>query len=558
MQTIDLMIQNGQILDVINKKILKTNVYIDKGKVIALGNQLPYSAKQIIDAHQQYLAPGFIDAHVHIESSMVTPSELGKVIIPMGVTTIVVDPHEIANVCGVAGIKYMMNDAKQSPLEVLVKLPSSVPATDFEHNGATLTAKDLHPLYDEPTTVGLAEVMDYPAVHNHNADMMAKIHDAIAHHGVVDGHGAGLNSAQLKEYRHNGITTDHESTNLAQMQDRLAADMNVFLREGTVERDLQNTIAAVNDSNSSRFSFCTDDKLISTIVKEGSINFNIQLAIQNGIDELTAYQMASYNAAQAHHLNQLGAIKEGYQADIVFIRDLDKVNVTQVIKHGKVIDDSDFATKPLPFAAGGVHQNIHPQDLRLPLEHDFCHVMGVIPNHIETTHLKKHVPVKDGYFATDLKQDILLMVDVERHHNLGTYGLSLVHGFKIKHGAVATTIAHDSHNIVAVGTSADAIYRAIDEVTKSHGGIAVVDEEKTLATMPLPIAGLMSNQPWSIASHQLEAISEAYQQISDPIDFDPFITLSFLTLPVIPTLKLTDQGLYDFDQQKFIKVNIDK
>lgn len=556
MKTIDLIINNGKILDVIHKKILKTNIYINDGKIIALGDQLSYTAKQTINAHQQYLSPGFIDAHVHIESSMVTPSELGKVLIPMGVTTIVIDPHEIANVCGIQGIQYMIDDAKHSPLEVLVKLPSSVPATNFEHNGASLTAKDLHPLYKEPTTIGLAEVMDYPAVHNHDEDMMAKINDALDHNGVVDSHGAGLNTEQLQEYRQKGITTDHEATSLSQIKDRLKADINVFLREGTVERDFQNTIAAVNNNNSSHFSFCTDDKLISTIIKEGSINFNIKLAMQNGIDAITSYQMASYNAAKAHKLNHLGAIAEGYQADIVFISDLKQVNVTQVIKHGRIIDNDDFATKPLPFSSGGVHQNIHPQDLRLPLECDFCHVMGVIPNHIETTHLKKHVPVKDGYFSTDLKQDILLMVAVERHHNLGTYGLSLVHGFKIQHGAIATTVAHDSHNIVAVGTSSDAIYRSIEEITKSNGGIAVVDEEKTLATMPLPIAGLMSNQSWSIASRQLESISQAYRQISDSINFDPFITLSFLTLPVIPALKLTDQGLYDFDQKKFINVNI--
>ncbi|TPR12333.1 adenine deaminase [Apilactobacillus timberlakei] len=554
MHTIDLIIKNGQVLNVYKKQFELKDLYINDGKIIE-EQENQYQAKQIIDAKNQYLVPGFIDSHVHIESSLVTPSELGKVIVPMGVTSVVTDPHEIANVSGIEGIKYMINDAKQSPLDVFVMLPSSVPATSFEHNGATLNADSLHPLYKDSSVIGLAEVMDYPAVHNRNQDMMNKINDSLNHGYQVDGHGAGLSAKQLGEYKEVGISTDHESTTLNQMYDRLDVGMNMFLREGTVERDLQNTIQAVNKDNIDQFSFCTDDKFITTIINEGSINFNIQLAIEYGIKPEDAYVMASLNAAKAHKINNLGALTPGYKADIVMVSDPKKVDVKQVIKNGKLMTENNFNSTPLKFTKNTVHQNIKLEDLTLPLEsNQECHVIGIQPNHIETDHLKMNVPVEDGLFKADLENDVLKMVDVERHHNLGTFGIGLVNGFNIKNGAVATTVAHDSHNIVAVGTSDENIYRAIQSITKVGGGIAVVNDNQNVTVMPLPVAGLMSDKSWQIASEDLNAITKAFKQISGDINFNPFITLSFLTLPVIPTIKLTDQGVYDFNQQKFIDI----
>ncbi|UQS84627.1 adenine deaminase [Apilactobacillus apisilvae] len=554
MQTIDLVINNGKVLNVFSKKFEKENLFINQGKIIDEPKN-NYKAIKSIDAKGQYLVPGFIDSHVHIESSLVTPSELGKVIVPMGVTSVVTDPHEIANVEGTNGIKYMIKDAEQSPLDVFVMLPSSVPATSFEHNGATLDAKSLRPLYKETSVIGLAEVMDYPAVHNRDKDMMTKINDAINNGYQVDGHGAGLSAEQLREYKEVGISTDHESTNINEMYDRLDVGMNIFLREGTVERDLQNTIQAVNKDNIDKFSFCTDDKFINTIVKEGSINFNIKLAIKYGISPEDAYVMASLNAAKAHKIKDLGALSPGYKADLVMVSNPAKVDVKQVIKNGQVMNEDNFKSTPIIFTKNTVHQSLKLEDLNLPLEeHKKCHVIGIQPNHIETDHLMLDVPVNNGNFKADLDNDVLKMVDVERHHNLGTFGIGLVHGFNIKHGAVATTVAHDSHNIVAVGTSDKAIYNAIQAITKVGGGIAVVDDNKELAVMPLPVAGLMSDKSWQAASEDLNSITDAFKQISDDIDFNPFITLSFLTLPVIPTIKLTDQGLYDFNQQQFIDV----
>ncbi|WP_220751679.1 adenine deaminase [Apilactobacillus xinyiensis] len=555
MQNVDLCITNGNVLNVFTRTFEKNTLWIKNDKIVATGDQFEeFHAKNIINASDKYIVPGFIDSHVHIESSLVAPSELAKVILPMGTTSIFTDPHEIANVSGVDGIKYMIKDARQTPLDIFVMLPSSVPCTPFEDNGATLKAEDLHPLYKFPEVKGLAEVMDYPAVAAHDKDIMDKINDALAHNLQVDGHGAGMNRQQLDVYRQAGISTDHECTDLGGIHERLAEGFKVFLREGTVERDLQNTIQIVNEGNAQRFSFCTDDKFINTIIDEGGINFAIKLAIQYGVKPETAYTMASYNSAVAHKIENLGALSTGYQADLVFINDPKAVDVTKVMKNGHFIKENDFKTKTLDFKANTMKHHFKKDDLKLTLNNNECNVIGICPNHIETKHLIKKVNVNNGEFEADLNNDILKMVDIERHHNLGTFGLALVNGFKLNEGAVATTVAHDSHNLLAFGTNDDAIYRAIEEVTKVGGGISVVDNEKTLATMPLKIAGLMSDKSWQKASEDLDAITKAYEKISQDIDFNPFITLSFLSLPVIPTIKLTNRGLYDFDQQKFIDI----
>ncbi|MHA8110307.1 adenine deaminase [Lactobacillaceae bacterium Melli_B4] len=555
MKTVDLLVKGYHILNVFSRRFEPNQLWINEGKIIATGEQA-FTANEIYDAADQYVVPGFIDSHVHVESSLVVPSELAKVILPMGTTTIFTDPHEIANVIGAAGIQYMIDDANQTPLDVNVMLPSSVPATSFENNGATLTAKDLRPFYDQPSVTGLAEVMDYPAVLNRDADIMAKINDALSRGYQVDGHGAGFTRSMLDTYRQVGINTDHESVDLNQIRDRLAEGFNIFLREGTVERDLQNTIPIVNEGNAQQFSFCTDDKFITSILAEGGINYCIQLAIQAGLRPETAYTMASYNAAIAHRMRHLGALNPNYAADLVVVSDPYQVDVQRVLKHGRWVDATDFETAPLAYNDNSVHQHVTKDDLKLPLTGNGvrCHVIGLQPNHIETDHLIESVPVVNGCFQSDLANDVLKMVVVERHRNLGNVGIGLVKGFQLKAGAVATTIAHDSHNLVVVGTNDDAIERAIQAVTKVGGGISVVDNEKELATMPLPVAGLMSNQSWQMASKDLTAITNAYQQISRAIDFNPFITLSFLTLTVIPTIKLTDQGLYDFECQKFISV----
>lgn len=555
MELVDTCIQNGLVLNVFTREFEPNTLWIKAGRIVSVGESETLKASQIIDAKNQYLVPGFIDAHVHIESAMVSPSELAKVLLKHGVTTIVTDPHEIGNVMGTQGIEYMIEDARQTPLDVKFMLPSSVPCVPFDHSGAILNAKDLKPLYRYPEVNGLAEVMDFPAVASQSHEIMQKIKDAQDAGYHADGHGAGLTPEQLDIYRQVGIDTDHEATSVQEVKDRLSAGYYVFLREGTVERDIENTIGAVTESNAQRLAFCTDDKLITDLDREGSIDYCIKLAIQHGVRPETAFTMASFNAANAHRLTNSGALATGYQADIVFLNDLEQVDIDHVMKNGEIL--AEPTTQPATFSESTVHHHFQLKDLKMPLHSDYCNVIQIQPNHIVTDHLKTSVKLNDGHFEQDIDQDILKMVVIERHNNLGTYGLGLVKGFEIQNGAVAITVAHDSHNLVAVGSDDESINKAIQEVTQSGGGIAVTQNGEVLSSMPLEIAGLMSAKPYQEAEKDLDLVNTAYQKISTNRVFDPFITLSFLTLPVIPSIKLTDQGLYDFNQQKFISVEAD-
>ncbi|MBC2291279.1 adenine deaminase [Listeria welshimeri] len=548
----DLVIKNGRIVNVFSGEIMEGDIAIKNGYIAGIGDFS--EAEQIMDAAGEFIVPGFIDAHVHVESAMVTPAEFARVILPNGVTTIVTDPHEIANVAGEKGIEFMLEDAKGAPLDMFVMLPSSVPATEGEHNGETLHAKKLHPLYKHEKVIGLAEVMDFPSVAKGSSDILTKIIDAKKEGGRIDGHGAGLTSADLNNYLAVGIRTDHESTNAKEAVDRLRAGMFVMLREGTVGRDLLQTISAVSEKNSHRFCFCTDDKLINDLITEGSINYNIRLAIENNIDPITAIQMATINAANCHNLPYLGAVAAGYQADIVFLKDLQTIEISKVLKNGQVVVENGARNEAAfekqhseTFISPKIQHHLSKQDLELPLTNDTCYVIGMKQNNLFTEKLMEQVNVENGKFVPSIEKDLLKMAVVERHHNTGCVGVGIVKGFGLKEGAIATTVAHDSHNIVAVGVSDEAMEKAINYVTEMGGGIAVVDETgKVLHDLALPVAGLLSNKPYEEVERDLAGLLKAFNQISNAKGFDPFLTLSFLTLPVIPELKLTDQGLFDF------------
>lgn len=548
----DLVIKNGRIVNVFSGEIMEGDIAIKNGYIAGIGDFL--EAEQIMDAAGEFIVPGFIDAHVHVESAMVTPAEFARVLLPNGVTTIVTDPHEIANVAGEKGIEFMLEDAKGAPLDMFVMLPSSVPATEGEHNGETLHAKKLHPLYKHEKVIGLAEVMDFPSVAKGSSDILTKIIDAKKEGGRIDGHGAGLTSADLNNYLTVGIRTDHESTNAKEAVDRLRAGMFVMLREGTVGRDLLQTISAVSEKNSHRFCFCTDDKLINDLITEGSINYNIRLAIENNIDPITAIQMATINAANCHNLPYLGAVAAGYQADIVFLKDLQTIEISKVLKNGQVVVENGARNEAAfekqhseTFISPKIQHHLSKQDLELPLTNDTCYVIGMKQNNLFTEKLMEQVNVENGKFVPSIEKDLLKMAVVERHHNTGCVGVGIVKGFGLKEGAIATTVAHDSHNIVAVGASDEAMEKAINYVTEMGGGIAVVDGTgKVLHDLALPVAGLLSNKPYEEVERDLAGLLKAFNQISNAKGFDPFLTLSFLTLPVIPELKLTDQGLFDF------------
>ncbi|EFS02895.1 adenine deaminase [Listeria seeligeri FSL S4-171] len=548
----DLVIKNGRIVNVFSGEIMEGDVAIKNGYIAGIGH-FPH-AENVIDAAGEFIVPGFIDAHVHVESAMVTPAEFARVLLPNGVTTIITDPHEIANVAGEKGIEFMLDNANGVPLDMFVMLPSSVPATEGEHNGETLHAEKLHPLYAHEKVIGLAEVMDFPSVAKGNSDILTKIIDAKKEGGRIDGHGAGLTSADLNNYLAVGIRTDHESTNAEEALDRLRAGMFVMLREGTVGRDLIATIPAVTPNNSHRFCFCTDDKLINDLITEGSINYNIRLAIEKGIEPINAIQMATINAANCHNLPYLGAVAAGYQADIVFLKDLQTVEITKVLKHGEVVVENgsrneaafeqQSATK---FVSPKINHHLTKKDLELPLKNPTCYVIGMQPNSLFTEKLIAEVTIQDGLFVPSTSQDLLKMAVVERHHDTGFVGVGIVRGFGLTEGAIATTVAHDSHNIVAVGVTDEAMEAAITHVTNTGGGIAVVDASgKVLHDLELPIAGLLSDKSFEEVEQDLVGLTSAFKQISHASGFDPFLTLSFLTLPVIPELKLTDQGLFDF------------
>ncbi|MBC2245333.1 adenine deaminase [Listeria booriae] len=556
----DVVIKNGRIVNVFSGEIYDGDVAIKSGYIVGIGEF--NEAAEMIDANGQFIVPGFIDAHVHVESAMVPPSEFARVLLPNGVTTIVTDPHEIANVAGAKGIEFMLDDAATSPLDMYVMLPSSVPATPFEHNGATLAASDLRPLYQHEKVIGLAEVMDFPSVAAGHADMLQKIVDAEKHGGRIDGHGAGLSKADLNNYLAVGIRTDHESTTADEAMDRLRAGMFVMLREGTVGRDLLQTLPAVTAKNSHRFCFCTDDKLIDDLLEEGSINYNVRLVIANGIDPVTAIQMATINAATCHKLPRIGAVAAGYQADILFLQDLETVTITKVMKRGQVVvadgirEESRFEKAEVRFTSPAIRHTLTLADLELRLASEKANVIGMQPKSLFTEHLVEQIVARDGVFQVSTENDQLKMVVVERHKGTGCVGVGIVKGFGIQHGAIATTVAHDSHNIVAVGSSDADIMLAIRHITELCGGIAVVHDGKVAADLALPIAGLLSVEPYEQIQKRLELLNHAFHDISAAEGFDPFLTLSFLTLPVIPQLKLTDQGLFDFSRFGFIEVGV--
>ncbi|TVX89853.1 adenine deaminase [Paenibacillus agilis] len=556
----DIVIRNGRIVDVFQHEIREGDIAITNGRIVGIGE---YEGKQIIDAEGRYICPGFIDAHVHIESSMVTPSEFARVVLPHGVTSVITDPHEIANVSGTAGIQYMLDASEGLPLDVYVMLPSCVPSTPYEHAGAVLQAVALEPFYHHPRVLGLAEVMDYPSVHSGAPDMVRKLTDAYARGKLIDGHGAGLNGEQIDVYRAAGIRTDHECVSAEQARERLSRGMYVLLREGSVAKDVRNLASVVTPHNARRCLFCTDDKHLDELVQEGSINWNIKLAIESGIPALTAIQMATLNAAECYGLDTKGAVAPGYDADLLFLDQLDTVEISHVFKAGKLVA-SDRAyigpkltiTAPPSTVLNSVRLNhIQAEQLSIPLpEHSSCSIIGIQPNSLLTDHLVEEVTIINGCFQPSIQADQLKMAVLERHQHTGHIGLGIVKGFGFSAGAIASTVAHDSHNLVVAGTNDADMLVAIDELRQVDGGLTVVKNGVVLATLPLPIAGLMATQPYEEVLNQLEQLHHALDQIGASTDFHPFVTLSFLCLPVIPELKLTDMGLFSF--QSFSHISI--
>ncbi|MGG1400302.1 adenine deaminase [Bacillus salipaludis] len=560
--TADLVIKNGKIIDVFNQEILTGDLAIQDGMIVGIG---AFEGKEVIDAKNRFVCPGFIDAHVHIESSMVTPTEFAKAVLPHGITTVIADPHEIANVSGALGIQFMLDDSDHLSLDVNIMLPSCVPATPFENSGARLLADDLKDFYQHDRVLGLAEVMDYPSLQNADDHIIDKILLTNEHNRPIDGHLAGLDTTAINIYRTAGIRTDHECTTAAEALDRVRRGMYVMIREGSAAKNLTALIPAVKPNNARRFLFCTDDKHLDEIVDEGTIDQNIRLAIRAGLSPLLAIQIATLNAAECFGLHQKGAVAPGYKADFILVDDLETMKISEVYVSGKLTaKDGKYVGEPLRANVPGEHltqtvniPNIREKDLQITIGKTECaNVIGIIPNSIVTKKLEETVQTSEGFFVPSLEQDQLKLAVLERHKNTGNIGLGIVKGFGFTNGAIATTIAHDSHNIVAAGTNDKDLLAAIQAIKELNGGCVVMKDGEILAALSLPIGGLMSDQSFLTIYQELKQINEALVQIGFTGNFNPFLTLSFLTLPVIPELKLTDLGLFDVGTFRHIEVGI--
>ncbi len=550
---VDLLIKNGRVVDVFSGQIEKKDVAIFGGVIVGFGD---YHARETMDVKGDFLCPGMIDGHVHIESSMVTIPEFARAVLPHGTTTVVIDPHEIANVLGQEGIRFMAESAKEVPLNVFVMLPSCVPATHMETSGATLRANDLKPLLKEPWAIGLAEMMNFPGVIFRNPEVLRKIE--MAKGKRIDGHAPMLSGKMLHAYLTAGIRSDHECTALKEAKEKLKNGMWIMIREGTTARNLRSLIPLVQPKNARRFLFVTDDRHPRELLEEGHIDSMVRNAIRWGLDPILAIQMATLNPAEYFRLDNLGAIAPGYRADMVSFDHLGRFQIKKVFKDGVLIaEDGKMLTQSIPIrkspkAKGSIRIKPFKKDpLLLRSDQALAKVIQLIPDQIITKKSMNKILLKDRIAHPNVKEDILKIVVVERHKATGNIGVGFVQGFGLKKGAIGSSVAHDSHNLVIVGIHDQDILEAAMTIKEMGGGLVVISDQKVLASLPLPIAGLMSEAPVSKVNLQLEALRRAAKNLGCKIT-DPFMTLSFLSLPVIPELKITDKGLVDVNQFKFV------
>ncbi len=552
-----MVLKNAEVFHVYTGEFILCDIAIADGYIAGTGS---YFGIEEIDMQGRYITPGFIDAHVHIESSMLTPYQFAKAALPCGVTTIVTDPHEIANVCGAKGIQYMLDATEQLPLNVYFMLPSCVPATNFEDSGAVLLAEDLEPFMEHPRVLGLAEVMNAPGVLQQDENVMAKLE--MAGKGRIDGHAPGLTSSQLMGYAAAGITTDHECITKEQALDRLRAGIKVMLREGTAAKNMRSLLPTVNPDTAPYFMFCADDKIPAELLDSGYINYMVKTAIEEGVSVANALQIATINAARHYGIKDAGAILPGRRADLLVFDNLDEWKPRQVYKDGRLaVDNGQLLQEGRNCDSSSLEHtvNLAPvtvESFRLPLKTEMANVIGLVPYQIVTNKAALSVKRVDGCAVSDVENDILKLAVLERHHATGNIGLGLVKGFGLKRGALASTVGHDSHNLIVIGTNDEDMLAAVQELQRIGGGICIAEDGQIRGALPLPVGGLMTNEPaLMVAKQQAEMIALA-REMGVPEFYSPFLTLAFLSLPVIPSLKLTDRGLVDVDSFKFIPLEV--
>ena len=555
----DLVIKNVTVIDVFQGSSFIADVGIANGYIIGTGR---YNGTTQIDGSGKYICPSLIDAHAHIESSFLTPNEYYKIALLHGITSVIADPHEIANVIGVTGINLMLNLSRNIPFDYYYMLPSCVPSTAFEDSGAAIKNQDLENFYSNDKVLGLAEIMDYPAVSNLAPDMVNKLFTAVDRNCVIDGHGAGLNTRQLNTLSAAYIKTDHECHSAEEVLERVRRGMYVLLREGTAAKNLIDLLPAITPANSRRLCLCTDDKHIDEIIENGSIDGSIRLGIQSGISPETAIQMATLNAAECYNLKNKGAIAPGYIADFIILNSLEDFSIEYVYKNGKQVVHNNklvnITPPPSYFFSYKPSINIPmitEKTFEIPLlGKRFLNVIELIPNKLETKLFKcpiSSIPCTD-YFYSLTKEDLLKIAVIERHKNTGNIGLGIIKGLQIKYGAIATTISHDSHNLVVTGTNDRDMIIACKEIQKIGGGIVVVQNGEILSSLRLEVAGLMTALPVKKVYSNLISLNKAIDKIAPGLSFNPTLALSFLSLPVIPELKITDRGLFSVRDLSFI------
>ncbi|MCL2531924.1 MAG: adenine deaminase [Oscillospiraceae bacterium] len=555
----DVVIKNAKVVDVFGGVISKGDIAIADGCVAGVG---AYDGVIVHDAQGRFAAPGFIDSHIHIESAYVTPEEIGRLLVPCGTTTIVADPHEIVNIKGLAALEYMLKAAEHTVLDIKYMLPSCVPATSFEHAGATMTAQDIQQALQDKRLLGLAEFMDFPGVVHATDSALDRL--LAAHHaGVpIDGHSPGLSSAALSAYVAAGISTDHECTTVKEMHSRISRGMYILMRQGSACHNLARLLEGVTPENSSRCLLCSDDRQPKTILEQGHLDDHLRICVRHGIDPVTAIRMATLNAANCYGLSDRGAIAPGLRADIVLLDNLDDFRVAQVFAAGNLVaNEGVYLPEVTRHDSSAMQSSMHVKDftqdkLKLELKHNRVHVIDILPGEVATGKGVTQVQLsEDGDFIYNSRVDIVKIAVVERHQNTGNVAVALLRGYGIKAGAVALCVAHDSHNIITAGTNDADMAFAVQSLIAQGGGVVLVKDGQVLESMPLPIGGIMSDQSGQWVDAKLNALHEiAHKALGIHGDVEPLMTLCFMALPVIPQLKLTDMGLFDVTAFDFITV----
>ncbi|MBG6209596.1 adenine deaminase [Labrenzia sp. EL_126] len=546
----DLVIKNVTLFNVMDGSSRETDIAVTGDRIV--GTYGSYEGAVTLPGAGLTAVPGFIDTHLHVESSLVTPLEFDRCVLPHGVTTAICDPHEIANVLGAEGIRYFLDASLETVMDLRINLSSCVPATAFETAGACLEVDDLLPFRDHPNVIGLAEFMNFPGVLARDPNVLAKL--AAFQDGHIDGHAPLLSGLGLNGYLAAGIRTDHEATTAEEALEKLSKGMTILMREGSVSKDLEALAPILTPDVSAFIALCTDDRNPLDIAEEGHLDSMIRRLIAKGIRPLDAYRAASWSAANAFGLKDRGAIAPGKRADIVLLNDFEGCGIEQVLAGGVLANDAAFSSRGAvaPVGLNSVRlEPVTPGTFDVPARNSDTSVIGVLPGKIITEHLVMRLPVSGGKTLVDLEQDVLKVAVVERHRGLGHVGRGFVHGFGMTSGAIASSVGHDSHNICVVGADDAAMAHAVNRVVAMNGGFAVADTEGVKAELALPLAGLMSLEPFETVRSDLESLRAAARLLGCTLE-EPFLQVAFLPLPVIPHLKITDLGVFDVDKFELV------